>query len=90
MTEQLDQINRVRSQIGHHIEAFLGDHLNQEFHADDMRRYVAERVNGYIAPASADRILRDLRQKGVVNYKVTNRRQSLYRALPVTPQGRLF
>jgi hypothetical protein len=36
------------------------------------------RETGIAAPASADRILRDLRQKGVIDYKVLGRRASLY------------
>jgi hypothetical protein len=31
-----------------------------------------------VAPASTDRILRDLRARGLLDYRVTNRRLSLY------------
>jgi ribosomal protein S25 len=33
------------------------------------------------APAIADRILRDLRQRGVVEYRVLSRRESLYEVM---------
>ncbi|MDL5055924.1 hypothetical protein [Geitlerinema calcuttense] len=82
MTEQTENINRVRSQIANHICRYLKDHEGQEFHCESLRQYVYANVDGYIAPASPDRILRDLRQRGVVSYEVVNRAKSLYRALP--------
>lgn len=80
-------ISRVNNAIAKHIEKFLGTH--KEFHVEELRKYVFDNVNGYVAPASPDRILRDLRQKGHVNYVVVSRSQSLYRSLPVG-QMRLF
>lgn len=90
MTEQTENISRVASEIGSHIIAFIDRHMNQDFHCEALRQYVYSKVDGYVAPGSPDRILRDLRQKGKVNYSVINRRQSLYRALPVKGQLRLF
>ena len=55
-------ISRVNNAIAKHIEKFLGTH--KEFHVEELRKYVFDNVNGYVAPASPDRILRDLRQKG--------------------------
>lgn len=55
-----------------------------EWHADDLRRHVAQRT-GIVAPASADRVLRDLRQKGAIAYEVVNRAGSLYRVTEVNP-----
>ena len=55
---------------------------NRRFHADDLRRYVA-RLTGIIAPASADRVLRNLRQNRVIDYKVISRRESLYETIAI-------
>ena len=73
-------ITRVNNAIANHIEKFLGTH--KEWHVEELRRFVFDQVNGYVAPASPDRILRDLRQKGRVNYVVVSRVKSLYRSLP--------
>ena len=70
-----------------HIETFVCTH--KEWHVEELRRFVFDKVNGYVAPASPDRILRDLRQKGRVNYVVVSRAKSLYRSLPMT-QPTLF
>tara|TARA_R110000824_G_scaffold247940_3_gene437026 strand:- start:1681 stop:2016 length:336 start_codon:yes stop_codon:yes gene_type:complete len=85
-TEQQDNIKRVGSRIARAIASFMDTH--DQFRADDLRNHVAARCQ--CAPASADRILRDLRRKGVVNYRVLNRRQSLYKCLPVARQLELF
>ena len=50
------------------------------FYADDLREHVTARV-GTIAPGSADRILRLLRKRGIVNYRVVSRSQSLYEVI---------
>lgn len=52
------------------------------FRAEDLHRFVS-RQTGKNAPASADRVLRHLRQQGVVDYVVVNRAQSLYRVTGV-------
>lgn len=90
MTEQAENIQRVNSQIAGHVTAFMKGHIDKDFHCDELRKYVYDRVGGYIAPGSPDRILRLLRQQGVVDYAVINRRKSLYRSLSVEMQGRLF
>lgn len=81
--EQQENLDRVASRIGGAIIQFLRDCLHSEdqtFHADELHVAVL-RATGIQAPASADRILRDLRQKKVVDYVVLNRRQSLYQIL---------
>lgn len=77
---QQENINRVSLKIGKAITEFCSN--NKQFYADDLRKYVSDHI-GYVAPASADRILRDLRQKGILNYRVINRRKSFYEILPV-------
>lgn len=83
MHEQQEiEIKRVRERIGECIRRFIADRLatgRPQFHADDLRRAVATVHPS--APASADRILRALRQEGLVAYQVVNRRASLYEAL---------
>ena len=48
------------------------------FTAENLRSFVGEGA----APASADRVLRALRQQGIINYRVVDRANSLYEALP--------
>ena len=67
---------RVRSRIGSLIMEFCRQ--NDTFHMEDLRRYVERRVGGKIAPASPDRILRQLRQECRLHYRVLSRRESFY------------
>lgn len=78
--EQKEHICRVTSAIGKAIMAFCGEHNN--FHAEDLRGFIRNSC-GSTAPGSADRILRDLRKKRLLNYRVIDRRASLYQVLPV-------
>ena len=88
MTEQTENLARVSDAIAQHVTAFVTSH--DEFHAADLREYVYRNVQGYIAPASPDRILRSLRQRGVIDYEVISRSKSLYRSIPVKGQMQLF
>jgi hypothetical protein len=78
--QQEEHLERVSSRIERSIIRFC--EANPTFHADDLRKFVV-RETGITAPASADRILRNLRQRGVVNYVVVNRRESLYRVISI-------
>jgi hypothetical protein len=81
--EQQENLDRVSSRIAWAIVRFLCERLasiNHFFHADELRAAVI-RDTGIAAPASADRVLRDLRQKKKIGYRVVNRRESLYEAL---------
>jgi hypothetical protein len=78
---------RVSNRIGEAIRTFCESRL--EFHADDMRSYIAT-VVGPVAPGSPDRILRELRQRGLVNYVVVSRRDSLYRIVRAGEQMALL
>jgi hypothetical protein len=76
------ELKRVRTAIGEAIADFLRERLatgRTEFHAEDVRRAV-ERVS-LTAPASADRVMRAMRQDGLIAYELLDRRRSLYRAL---------
>lgn len=71
-------LKAASSRIADVILDYCSRRMGGTFRADDLRRYVDASVDGGCAPASADRVLRDLRQKGAVNYTVLNRAQSLY------------
>jgi hypothetical protein len=84
---QAAQIQRVRGSTAWAIsEFFTGLQTGQEFHADDLRRYVAERVT--VAPASPDRVMRDMRKRGEIDYTVVSRSDSRYRKLDRIGVGR--
>lgn len=74
-TEQDEQLDRVSARIGHLVRAFV---LAQTgiWTSSELRAYVAERTS--TAPASADRVLRDLRQRGIIDYRVVSRAESTY------------
>ncbi|MCX8512645.1 MAG: hypothetical protein ORN83_12890 [Chthoniobacteraceae bacterium] len=73
--EQPEMLERINLRIGKAIIEFCS--MQKKFHADDLRKHVSKNV-GKVAPGSADRILRDLRSRGVLNYRVLSRRASLY------------
>jgi Fe2+ or Zn2+ uptake regulation protein len=73
-------LERVSSRIGAAVLSFCQAH--KQFHAGELHQHV-EQATGVSAPASADRILRDLRQRGVVEYRVVSRRESLYEVVNV-------
>jgi len=65
---------------------------NEQFHMEQLLLYIQGNL-GMIAPDSPGRILRQLRQQGLLNYTVVSRRQSLYRVVPVerpAEQAELF
>ena len=84
--EQQENLERVASRITGAIvtfcEAHLRNRVSHQFHIEDLRRYVNS-VVGVCAPDSAGRILRYLRQRGVLQYRVINRRESLYEIVSV-------
>ena len=56
---------------------------NPEFTADQLRFFVNNNTAGGVSPSSSDRVLRQLRQSGKLDYAVINRGKSIYRALPL-------
>jgi len=81
---------RVRSRIGSLIMEFC--RINDTFYMENLRGCI-NRSLGDIAPDSPGRILRQLRQQKLLNYKVVSRRQSLYQLKPVerpAEQAELF
>ena len=80
MSEQSENINRVRKNIGQIVLEFCQQRITAEqydFTANDLAEYVRANYVGVVFD-SATRILRDLRQRGFVNYEVVSRKQSLY------------
>jgi hypothetical protein len=87
---QGEHLRRVRQKIGRIVITYWEASVSDPypfFHAQDLRLHVQAKIGIAIAPASPDRILRDLRQKRLINYKVLDRRNSLYQALPLPPEG---
>ena len=77
-----EQLTRVRSELGPRIVAWASNRLASgaaEFRASELKAAVAG------APASPDRVLRDLRKRGVVGYEVVSKPKSLYRLTYVHP-----
>lgn len=78
----------VSKRIGQVVVEFVGkklsDPVNKEFTAQELRLAVMSKVQN-IAPGSPDRILRNLRQRKLVNYVLLSRVKSLYKAIPVVP-----
>jgi hypothetical protein len=72
------ELKRVKSEVAPLILAFWKEKGNgAQFHMAELTKFVAARTT--IAPDSAGRILRDMRQGGEINYRVVSRRESLYR-----------
>lgn len=85
MTTDQQERARVRSRIGSLILEFCRHRTG--FHMEDLRQFVEKKMSDglflCIAPDSPGRILRQLRQQGLLNYKVVSRRRSLYRVVSV-------
>lgn len=77
--EQASHLTRVSTALAPRIVAWALERVGKTFHADELR----EAVGG--APASADRVLRDLRRRKVIGYVVTDRARSEYEILFVRP-----
>lgn len=77
--EQSQQLTRVSTALAPRIVAWALERVGKTFHASELR----EAVGG--APASADRVLRDLRRRKVIGYVVTDRARSEYEILFVEP-----
>ena len=80
VTEQGEQLERVKGRIEKAIAEFFRYRTTNgalEFHADDLRDWVADRV-GTVAPDSPGRIMRIMRRQQSINYEVSNRARSLY------------
>lgn len=84
MSTQAEHLASVSSRIGDAIIEFARRRVGCEWHADDLREHVTRTV-GTVAPGSADRVLRDLRQRGAIEYVVVSRAASRYRVDSISP-----
>lgn len=81
---QTAELSRVSTNIRGHIIAFTKERLQwgqPKFRMPELHDYI--RRNARVAPASPDRVLRQLRKQGVVSYQVVNRAASEYELLAV-------
>jgi len=91
MSTHTENLTRVRHSVAASIVAFLERvGVGGRFHAEELREHV--RAEHPTAPASADRVLRDLRRRGRIDYVLVSRSASLYevRAVGRPTQGALF
>ncbi len=82
--EQTKHLDRVSDNIAPLILRFARSRLElnvPEFQMHELHAYVAEQARA--APASADRVLRALRQLGRLDYRCIDRGRSRYRILSV-------
>jgi hypothetical protein len=78
---QTQNLERVTERISRSVLSFFSFRKRMrvvEFHAEDVYRWVVHDC-GYISPDSPGRIMRLLRQRGLIDYEVVNRAKSLYR-----------
>ena len=69
---------RVSAKIGTQIRDFFAANRGHQFNLDVLHDYVVAHVAASVAPGSVSRIMRSLRQRGVINYTLVSRRDSLY------------
>ena len=70
-------LERVKSRIGLLVLEFCRKH--RTFRMENLRNFISSETSGHVAPASPDRILRQLRREGFLDYRVLSRKESLYR-----------
>ncbi len=72
-------LDRCTSRIGRAVLAFCRDRAGAgAFRMDELRAHLAS-LGIVTAPASPDRVLRDLRRRGLVRVECVSRAGSLYR-----------
>ena len=69
--------------------------MEPTFYMEELRQFVENRIGegNHIAPDSPGRILRQLRQQGLLNYALVSRSKSLYEVKPLerpAEQAELF
>lgn len=81
-----DDLRRVTNRIGDSVLTFCAK--AHRFRMGDLTEWVRRTV-GEVAPDSPGRILRDLKRRGLVNYRLVSRSESLYE-MQHAGQGELF
>ena len=80
------ELDRVKSRLARPIVEWCKFCLRRRdgrFQSEELYHYIDCKVRPRPAPGSADRILRELRRQGLIDYRVVNRRASLYEVLEV-------
>lgn len=81
LEQQASNLRRVKSKIGPVVMEFARGRFNnggRRFHMTELVDYVTADAPDRIAPDSASRILRSLKQCGAIDYVLVSRSQSLY------------
>ena len=87
MTQQTLELNRVRLKVADIVFAFCRQReadkaLDGVFRLNELVEYVRRRVQGSgLVVDSVSRILRDLRQRGRIEYVILDRSDSLYKIM---------
>jgi hypothetical protein len=79
-------LQRVSDRIAPAVVRFCRGRVGRTFHSIDLLHYVRI-LDPTVAPDSPSRILRELRQRGTVDYQLVDRRASQYRVVGVKPEG---
>lgn len=79
---ELERVGLNLNQVIVHFWQIRMSSPGRRFTANELRQYVQHHNFG-TAPASADRVMRNLRKQGKINYAVVNRSKSLYQAIPL-------
>ena len=78
---------KIGASIKRHLDALLGLDKGRSLYGHTFRLMELETMVRFehesISPGSVSRIMRDMRQKGIINYELVSRHKSLYRALPL-------
>lgn len=83
---QRRELKRVRKTIAPIIVKWCKEREGESFELDVLQLHVWAMTRGTSNPSSVDRILRDLRKRGVIDYVCINRRESRYRIRAVHPE----
>jgi len=82
---QTAELEHVKTSIRTLVEDFVKERYasgNVQFYMRELHNYIFDRA--HIAPASPDRILRQLRREGKFDYTVIDRRASKYQLTPLS------
>ena len=82
-SEQGRQIARVSGKIAESVIAFCRTREGETFFGSELALYVMARCGG--SPESALRVMRDMRDEGVIDVELVSRSASLYRVVRVSP-----
>lgn len=80
--EPLDEYKEVFLKYKGIIQTYFHTkRVGETFHLFHLERFVSKMRKG--PSQTTSRVLRDMREKGIINYRVINKHKSLYEVLPV-------